>query len=167
MSTLKSAILIALLGAAAPVLAEQITCESQDQQNQVCTTLQPGSQVRMVEQLSRSPCIEGRTWGSDEGHIWVSGGCRATFDVQYERAAYDERGDRGDERQYARAERRDAARESCIQAASSRYGSDDVRAEEPQWIGEGQFMVRMHTPNGRLTCRTDRSGNVESLDRSR
>src|SRR3954468_1537347 len=82
MSALRTALLLVLTGAAAPVLAEQITCESQQERNQICTTLQAGSSVQMVQQLSRAPCIEGQTWGADEGHIWVSAGCRATFDVR-------------------------------------------------------------------------------------
>lgn len=34
---------------------------------------------QVVRQLSRTACIEGRTWGHRPGMIWVSGGCRAEF----------------------------------------------------------------------------------------
>ena len=173
MSALRTALLLALAGTAAPVLAEQITCESQNERNEVCTTLQPGSSVRMVEQLSHSPCIEGRSWGSDEGHIWVSAGCRAVFDVRYDRAAYrdDDRDERREERrearQYARAENRENARAACVQqaAAGRSYGPEAIRAGDVDWIGEGQFSVRLHTPDGGMTCVVDRDGNVQSMSR--
>lgn len=172
MSALRTALLLALTGVTAPVLAEQITCESQQERNEVCTTLQPGSSVQMVQQISHSPCIEGRTWGADEGHIWVSGGCRAVFDVRYDRAAYrDDRGERHEERrearQYAREENRENARQACMQqaAAGHSYGPDEIRAGDVEWLGEGQFSVRLHTPEGHLVCTVDRDGNVQSMHR--
>ena len=35
--------------------------------------------VRLIETLSRRPCIQGRTWGADARGIWVAGGCSAAF----------------------------------------------------------------------------------------
>lgn len=35
--------------------------------------------LRLARQLSDSACIEGRTWGTNRGGVWVSGGCRADF----------------------------------------------------------------------------------------
>ena len=172
MSASRTALLLALTGVAAPVFAEQITCESQQERNTVCTTLQPGSSVTMVEQLSHSPCVEGRSWGSNEGHIWVSGGCRAVFDVRYERTAY--RGDREERReehqegrQYARNEHREEARAACVQQAASgrSYGPDAIRAGDVERVGEGQFSVSLHTPDGRMTCVVDHEGNVQSMSR--
>ena len=64
MSAVRTAILLVLAGVAAPVFAEQITCESRNERTEACTTLQPGSSVRMVQQISNSPCIEGQTWGT-------------------------------------------------------------------------------------------------------
>jgi hypothetical protein len=42
------------------------------------------SSVYIENRLSRSPCIQGQTWGVSEGEnsppgIWVTGGCRAIF----------------------------------------------------------------------------------------
>ena len=37
----------------------------------------PRAGVRMVRQLSRAACIEGRSWGVDDNGIWVQDGCRA------------------------------------------------------------------------------------------
>jgi hypothetical protein len=35
--------------------------------------------VRLLRQLSREACIEGRSWGWDRQGIWVTRGCRAEF----------------------------------------------------------------------------------------
>lgn len=35
--------------------------------------------ARLVRQTSRSPCIEGRTWGSRFGLVWVNNGCAGDF----------------------------------------------------------------------------------------
>lgn len=62
-----------------PAYASQtIRCESNDNRVQRCAVATPG-RVQLVRQLSRSACIEGRTWGSDRGGVWVSQGCRGEF----------------------------------------------------------------------------------------
>jgi len=149
MSPLRTALILILAGSAAPALAARITCESHGDRAEACGTVQPGSSVRMAHQLSSSPCIQGRTWGSDNDSIWVSGGCRAVFDVQpppYDRSAgnnddrYDDRAnqeranrdgvnsDRADEQRrddydrskYASAGRsHERARRACIDQAVS------------------------------------------------
>jgi hypothetical protein len=57
-----------------------IRCESQDERTRYCTADIRGG-VRLVNQLSRSSCIEGRSWGYDQRGIWVSDGCRADFAI--------------------------------------------------------------------------------------
>jgi len=176
MSAIRTAILLVLAGVAAPVFAEQITCESRNERTEACTTLQPGSSVRMVQQISNNPCIEGQTWGAGEGSIWVSQGCRAVFDIEYRRAAHEDR-DRGDRDEHEHGDRRMAmeehnrhrARHACVEQASASggFGADDIRAEEVRWIGEGQFVVDMATPNGDMRCTVDREGNVLSLHHRR
>jgi hypothetical protein len=80
-------------------LAEQITCESHSGRSEACGTIQAGSSVRVSRQLSGTACVEGKNWGTgpDLDSIWVSGGCRAVFDVQppYDASAgqYDQRDD--------------------------------------------------------------------------
>ncbi len=37
--------------------------------------------VRLINQVSRAACVEGRTWGTAPRGIWVSGGCRGEFQV--------------------------------------------------------------------------------------
>ena len=168
-STLHAALLLMLAGGATSAFAEQITCESRGEQTEACGTIQPGSEVRLVQQISNSPCIQGRTWGSNDDSLWVSGGCRAVFDVQPPRARADrDRG--GDQRdegsRYAGAEqRREHARHACVrQAAAGRFSRDEVTASDAQWIGEGMFSVNLDTPDGPLTCTVDRDGNVRSID---
>jgi len=90
MLSLRTALLLFIAGGATTAYAEQITCESHQSQTEACGTLQPGGSVRLVQQLSNTPCVEGQNWGirTSPNHdaIWVSGGCRAVFDVQ---ASYD------------------------------------------------------------------------------
>lgn len=60
-----------------------ITCESQDGRYNQCGTPFRSAPV-LVEQLSSSPCIEGRTWGSQRpGSVWVDRGCRGRFADAY------------------------------------------------------------------------------------
>ncbi len=61
-----------------PYAGQTFRCESNDNRVQRCATRAPG-RVQLVRQISRSACIEGRTWGSDRGSVWVSQGCRADF----------------------------------------------------------------------------------------
>lgn len=58
--------------------ARVITCESRDGRSQTCPA-KVGGGVRIVRQLSQSPCVRGRSWGVSRGTIWVSDGCRAQF----------------------------------------------------------------------------------------
>lgn len=55
-----------------------VRCESDDGRYQRCALPDRG-RAQLVRQLSRSACIEGRTWGSDYGSVWVAQGCRAEF----------------------------------------------------------------------------------------
>lgn len=54
-----------------------IRCESNDNRQRVCST--GWSSARLSRQISNTRCIEGSTWGSRNGAVWVSGGCRAEF----------------------------------------------------------------------------------------
>lgn len=61
-----------------------IRCESNDGRSRGCPIDARGG-VRLIRQLSRSPCIEGQTWGRDRHGLWVSQGCRAEFEIGYRR----------------------------------------------------------------------------------
>lgn len=63
-----------------------VRCESNDGRTNRCPVTGRG-RAQLVRQLSRSACIEGRSWGSDHGGVWVSQGCRAEFTVSRGRYA--------------------------------------------------------------------------------
>lgn len=78
-------VLAALLGGVSAVAPAQgfdevIRCESRDYRQVYCNIDSRGG-VEIVNQLSDTACIEGRTWGWDRRGVWVSGGCRAEFAV--------------------------------------------------------------------------------------
>ena len=71
-----------------------VLCESRGGGYRECYSgFQDSPQI--VEQLSGSNCVEGRTWGHRPGAIWVSKGCRAVFG-EADDGGYAE-GDEGDE----------------------------------------------------------------------
>jgi len=54
-----------------------VRCESQDNRERSCNT--GWCSARLSRQISGTTCTEGRNWGSRNGTVWVSGGCRAEF----------------------------------------------------------------------------------------
>lgn len=70
-----------------------VRCESNDGRTNRCG-IDGRGRVQLSRQLSRSACIEGRTWGSDRNSVWVSDGCRAEFTVS--RGGYGNYGGYGD-----------------------------------------------------------------------
>lgn len=62
-----------------------LRCESQDRRARRCDG-DTGAGVRMVKQLSKSECVEGRSWGYDAHGVWVEDGCRAEFELDYRRS---------------------------------------------------------------------------------
>lgn len=71
----------ALCVAAEGVHAQRVACESREYRYRFCAVAGDVEAPRLVEQRSRSACIEGRTWGWDRRGIWVDGGCDGVFDV--------------------------------------------------------------------------------------
>lgn len=66
------------LAAPAPARAQDsVTCESRDNKYRECRGF--NGRARLDRTLSDSPCVEGRTWGSRDGLIWVDRGCRGRF----------------------------------------------------------------------------------------
>jgi hypothetical protein len=59
---------------------QTIRCSSDDERRQYCNADTRGG-VRLVRQVSGSPCIQGQTWGYDRNGIWVDRGCRADFQL--------------------------------------------------------------------------------------
>jgi hypothetical protein len=61
--------------------ARIVTCSSDDGHRHTCD-VGAAEGIRMVNQRSGSPCINGRTYGFYRGQIWVDRGCRADFEVR-------------------------------------------------------------------------------------
>ncbi|MFZ4689259.1 MAG: DUF3011 domain-containing protein [Polymorphobacter sp.] len=61
---------------------ETIRCESRDGRYRACQADTRGG-VRLVRQLSSTPCREGRSWGRRSNEIWVDDGCRGEFELRY------------------------------------------------------------------------------------
>ena len=55
-------------------------CESTDNRTRYCNA-DTRYGVQLVRQISRDPCIEGRSWGVSRDRVWVSRGCRAEFSM--------------------------------------------------------------------------------------
>jgi hypothetical protein len=58
-----------------------ITCRSEDYKHKHCRVRTDGV-VRLERQLSDARCVRGRTWGQDQGGIWVDRGCQAQFVIE-------------------------------------------------------------------------------------
>jgi len=57
-----------------------VTCSSNDNKQTRCNWDPRYGQPRIVQQLSKAACVQGRTWGYDNRNgLWVTGGCRARF----------------------------------------------------------------------------------------
>jgi len=61
-----------------PTGSGSIRCESDNNRSRTCRTPWQGPS-RLVRQLSKAACVEGRTWQSQRGQVFVSGGCRGEF----------------------------------------------------------------------------------------
>ncbi|HEY5804334.1 MAG TPA: DUF3011 domain-containing protein [Lysobacter sp.] len=58
-----------------------VRCDSNDNRYKQCPL--DGRNATLVRQYSKTACIEGRTWGTGRGFVWVDGGCRAEFASGY------------------------------------------------------------------------------------
>ncbi len=68
--------------------SDEVVCESRDGRYRECQTGFRGP-VQLVEQLSSSSCVEGRSWGRTRGGVWVDRGCRGRFSSYYGGGDYD------------------------------------------------------------------------------
>jgi hypothetical protein len=71
---------------ASPVAAQQpqaraiLRCESNGSYTR-CPAVGSWRGARLVQQLSQTPCLQGRNWGFDRNAVWVNDGCRGVFDA--------------------------------------------------------------------------------------
>ena len=56
-----------------------VTCSSDDNRTRTCNWERRAGRPLLVEQLSRTRCVENRNWGWNGDTLWVSQGCRARF----------------------------------------------------------------------------------------
>ena len=61
----------------------QMTCASDDGRRHYCP-VNTSQGVRLVNQRSKTACVQGNTWGFDRKGVWVDRGCRADFFVPAE-----------------------------------------------------------------------------------
>ncbi len=60
--------------------AIRVRCESQGFDYRMCQVdTGRGSRVRLERQISKTRCIEGRTWGFNRAGVWVTQGCAGVF----------------------------------------------------------------------------------------
>ncbi len=88
--TILSAFVLAMLGlSAGPAEAyphgpsDFVRCDSFGRGANRCPTNGAIAAVEIRNQHSGAACVYGSTWGNDDYSIWVSDGCRATFQVYY------------------------------------------------------------------------------------
>jgi hypothetical protein len=62
--------------------AYSVTCASNDRKQTSCAWNARYGKPRVIQQLSKTPCVEGTSWGHSGASLWVSGGCRARFGVR-------------------------------------------------------------------------------------
>lgn len=60
--------------------ATSLVCSSVNWGYSYCR-VKTGNGVKLVQQLSSAPCVQGRTWGTDPNGIWVDRGCAAQFQI--------------------------------------------------------------------------------------
>lgn len=141
---------------------ELVVCES-DGSRRICRADTRGGVV-LQRQISRSACIEDRTWGYDQSGVWVDEGCRAEFMI----------GGRGtlarrDERVVCESE--DGRRKTCrvdtgdgvdlarqISRTACKEGEDWGYDRRGIWVDHGcraEFVVRS---DGRSNDRMGRGG---------
>ncbi len=148
-----------------------VVCESIDNGRNSCPIRTDGH-VRMVEQMSRAPCVKHQNWDTEEGSVWVSNGCRARFELvrddRDERRGYDDRreapppppppppSDGASVRLQAKCAHR--------VADYRRISPDDAIPQGSRTVDDGVFEVTIGTPQGSMVCTVDRDGNVRGVN---
>ena len=61
-----------------------MTCSSENGRRTTCAWDRKRGTPKLLETLSKSPCVNGKSWGYDKkaGKVWVDEGCRARFGVR-------------------------------------------------------------------------------------
>ena len=134
----------------------RLTCESHENRRNECP-LPEHVEVRLVRVISSNPCLEGRSWGSDDRKIWVTGGCRGEFELKpVRRPGYDlDRPDATADLQALRACREEVLRR--FPGTPNAQVTTSVVSRD----GEGLIRVDWSMPRGGGgECRVNRVGKV-------
>ena len=62
-----------------PGVGYNVTCSSENNRYRSCAWNDRMGRPYLIEQISRSPCIEGRSWGYTRDALWVDRGCAGRF----------------------------------------------------------------------------------------
>ncbi len=130
-----------------------VRCESSNASYQRCPATGAWQGARLVQQISTSPCIQGRTWGFDQNAIWVADGCRGIFEAGNAFANVGERVTcAGDGRTECPADTRHGvtlsrklSQAACTEGTSWGYGNNVI------WVDRGcraEFQVKGPTSGG-------------------
>lgn len=165
MKAAKPLLLSLLALCATPAMADQVTCES-NKKRQVECPMNTSGEVRMVRQLSKTPCVEGQNWGLFKHSVWVKDGCRATFasggpgsdrpDAEPDRAQRSTRqAPQSNEAPWA-------AIAACNDFADQGY---DGTIETQSAMKPGWWELIMRFEEYRYVCNVSSSGEVESFNK--
>jgi hypothetical protein len=134
----------------------RLLCESHENRRNECP-LPEHVEVRLVRVISSNPCLDGRTWGSDDRKIWVTGGCRGEFELRpRRRPGYDlNRPDAAADLQALRA---------CREEVLRRYpGTPNAQVTTAVASRDGQGIIRVNWSmrrGGGGECRVNPAGKV-------
>jgi hypothetical protein len=138
-------------GGGAPAV---VTCESSGGQRAECE-MDTRGEVRLQRQHSKAGCVEGQTYGISKHGVWVSGGCRATF----ENVSRANEGGRG----YGQGGGGyDAPTPRQVEACRQRAGGyADVVSQEA--LRPGSWSLVLRNRDGEFACDVDPNGRVDGF----
>ena len=165
MKTAKPMLALLLAMAATPALADQVTCESVKGAQVECP-MNTSGEIRIVRQLSKTACVEGKTWGAFKHSIWVKGGCRATFATSGPGAdrpgAEPDRAPPPPRPSAASNNAPQAAIRACNKFADQGY---DGTIETQSAMKPGWWELIIRYEEYRYVCNVSSSGQVESFNK--
>jgi hypothetical protein len=129
-----------------------VTCASNDGARTECD-MDTRGEVRLVRQQSRAPCVEGQSWGLSKHSIWVSNGCRATFQNM---SRANEGGGQGGSGGGPTPQQ--------VSACEERVGSTArVVSQEP--LRPGSWELVLESREGRFACDVGPDGRVDGFQK--
>lgn len=143
-------------------LPSQVTCESVNNRQTDCD-MDTRGEVRLVRKLSDASCDYGRTWGTNKHSVWVSDGCRATFESDGSGPAYDNDPHYGASSGPANPGGVPNELVAACNAVDDDYGK--VVSSTP--LKPGHWEVILDYNKGRYVCNVGPGGDVTYFERMR